>query len=111
MPRVATKKKAEKKTLRKMEWMPPKKSKKPCPPKRFISKMEWIELIPHMKKRLNEDGCTYAFLGKELGERFGGKGETLSRARIEQQVRWLNENHDAGIQLRKCRKPNVAVLD
>jgi hypothetical protein len=87
---------AKKKTLRTVEWSPAG-----APPKRIITKMQWIELIPYIRKKLNEDGCTYAFLGKELGEKYGGKGVELSRARIEQQVRWLNENHDAGIKLRK----------
>ena len=70
-------------------------------PKRLIPKEEWVKLIPYIRQRLNIDGCTYSFLGKELGEKYGGKGATLTRSRIEQVVRWLNANHEAGIKLRK----------
>jgi len=70
-------------------------------PKRLIAKDEWVKLIPYIRQRLNVDGCTYDFLGKELGEKYGGKGATLTRSRIEQVVKWLNANHEANIKLRK----------
>ncbi len=74
---------------------------KRCTPKRLIAKDEWVKLMPYIRQRLNIDGCTYEFLGKELGEKYGGKGAALTRSRIEQVVKWLNANHEAGIKLRK----------
>lgn len=82
-------------------------------PKRLITKEEWIELIPYIRQRLNEDGITYEFLGKELGRQYAKKKRlhlkegfkeedaVLSRSRIEQVVKFLNANYNAGIQLRR----------
>ena len=69
----------------------------------LISRESWIKLIPYLKRRLNEDGCTYQRLAVELSLAFGGKGSSLSRARVEQQVRWLNTNYTAGIKLKKAK--------
>ena len=73
----------------------------------LISRESWVKLISYIKRRLNTDGCTYQRLAYELSLAFGGKGSTLSRARVEQQVRWLNTNYKADIKLKKAKDTTI----